>query len=155
MSPATPIIVCGRASQIANKVVEFLKPEFEVIHVILSLASGKTELPLLLNVPNTDSTTIPCESNIGSRNYSEAPFAVVIGGGYDDEAVAELEEACKAELANMTGKATIPWLRVDKTKPAPPPGGPEYGNAVAGRTKECLLRLKEDSEGRNERIVWF
>ncbi|KAK2796914.1 hypothetical protein FQN50_009373 [Emmonsiellopsis sp. PD_5] len=155
MSPATPIIVCGRTSQIANKVIEFLKPEFEVIHVILSLPSAKTELPLLLNLPNASSTAIPCESSIGSRNYSEAPFAVLIGGGYDDQAVAELEEACKADLSNMIGKTTIPWLRVDTTKPAPPPGGPEYGNAVAGRAKECLLGLKEAGGVGNERVIWF
>lgn len=61
---------------------------------------------------------------------------MLLGAGYDDEAVAELREACK------DAGSGISWLRPDTSKPAPPLGS-EYGKALVARMKELMGTLGE------------
>jgi hypothetical protein len=77
--------------------------------------------------PRTDEAAD--ESNIGSKNYAKAPEAILLGGGYMDDDIAQMREASKDVMA-------IPWIRPDLTKAAPPSGTREYGLALVERTKD-------------------
>ncbi|KAL8683512.1 MAG: hypothetical protein Q9186_000552 [Xanthomendoza sp. 1 TL-2023] len=102
------------------------------IHLILSPATGKIQIPILLRgevPPSSDNA----DDNIGTRNYSKAPAAVILGAGYEDAHVVEMREMCKSD-------SRIPWLRPDLSKPAPPLG-PEYGEAIVQRVKSRLGEL--------------
>jgi hypothetical protein len=152
---AIPILLCGRTPMIANAVKAGLLPEYEgtsthifqanaklirstVAHVILTPEQGSTEIPLLLSGKFTPDAA---SENIGSKNYSTLPSAVVLGGGYDDAAVKVLREA----VGQKEGARDVPWLRPDRSV-ATPPLGPEYGKAMVQRTKTCLDKLKKDGK---------
>ena len=78
---------------------------------------------------------------VATKNFSKPPAAVVVGGGYDDVAFESMRKACE-------GSSTIPWLRVDTSKPAPPLG-PEYGNVMVERLRGVLKDVadKMDQDG--------
>jgi hypothetical protein len=115
-----------------------------VIHVILSLEAGKSEIPVILQGRKPPPSGI---ENLGTQNYSRKPAAVVLGGGYDDNDVAELRDACNGEF-------NVPWLRPDLSK-ATPPLGPAYGKAMVERVKSCLKTLAEDGKPEQDGIVLF
>ena len=93
------------------------------------------EIPLLLKgeVPSSPS------DQLGSGNWSGFPKAILFGGGYTDKDIAAVRKA----VAEVEGARKIPWLRVDSTKPAPPPG-PGYGAAIVSRAKEELRKLEAE-----------
>ncbi|KAF2632678.1 hypothetical protein BU25DRAFT_417281 [Macroventuria anomochaeta] len=149
MAAPHPVILCGKTEVIGAVVIESLKPEFEVIHFIQTVSTGKAIIPSLLRgeAPNPSSSTSPI-SSLGTKNYSRPPVAVLLGAAFDDEGVKELMEAAK-------GTKDVPWLRPDTSKPAPPPG-PEYGQAMVKRIKEAVRGLEERGElVGNGGIVWF
>jgi hypothetical protein len=115
-----------------------------VIQFIQSVSTGKQQLPALLRGENPGSS----DSDLGSKNYTRTPVAVLLGAAFDDQGIQELREAAK-------GTKDVPWLRPDTTKPTPPPG-PEYGKAIVARVKETLKGLEErgELEGNGE-VVWF
>ncbi|KAI9850156.1 MAG: hypothetical protein M1838_006043 [Thelocarpon superellum] len=129
---------------IAAKVKAGLEPEYEVIHVILSTAGGVAEIPALLKGETPSSGVV---DNVGSKNYAMAPAAVIIGGGYKDADVAEMQEACK-------GYDQVPWLRLDMSIPTPPLG-PLYGEAMVKRVKICLQGLVADGTVKGEGVYFY
>ena len=80
-------------------------------------------------------------SGLGSKSYSRPPKAVILGGGYDDEAIARLRYA----VTSFQGTIEVPWLKADlkKTEAGPTPGTDEYCNSAASRMKETLRVLQE------------
>ncbi|KAG4418694.1 hypothetical protein IFR04_008139 [Cadophora malorum] len=142
------IVLCGKTPQIATAVKAGLQPECEVIHVILSTSAGVSDLPKLLagqTPPTQDS------DNIGTQNYSQAPQAVVLGGGYDDEAVKTIRKACESV---STGEKGVPWLRPDSSIPVPPLG-PKYGAAMVSRVKTALRELEEEGRAKGDGVYFF
>lgn len=116
-----------------------------MIHVILSLGAGVSQIPALLRgerPPHGD------EENLGSRNYAKPPAAVITGGGYDDAMVREMRDACKRE-----GGAQVPWLRPDMG--ALPPHGPEYGPAMAEKIKACLGEVAREGRMDVDGVYYF
>ncbi|KAK2027448.1 hypothetical protein LX32DRAFT_640926 [Colletotrichum zoysiae] len=144
-SPAMPVVVCGKTEQVGRIVIASLKPEYDVIHFITSPTSGASILPALL-----ESRTPPFHvetSTIGSGNYAAAPRAVILGAAFDDAAATVLQEAvADARARSSAGVRTVPWLRNDPSKPAPPRGGPGYGEAVVSRVREALVRLEDEGK---------
>lgn len=145
----TPIILCGKTSAIATGVIANLRPEYEgtcgtirdmslitVIHLILSLDQGKQVIS-----SNEEAAAL------GTHDYSEKAAAILLGAGYDDDAVKEMRAACGDYLS-------IPWLRPDTSKPAPPLG-PEYGKALVARAKETLAKLKSNGEINQDGIHYY
>lgn len=82
------------------------QPTLTVIHVCLSLESATTDLPTLLRGRGRGlpSTTDGPDPNMGTQNYASPPAAVVLGGGFDEAALAAMREACK-------GVSFVPWLK--------------------------------------------
>lgn len=163
MSSPLPVILCGKTEQIAQGVIATLKPEMEgtlahiwtkvylwailltatVVHLILTPEAGKSQIPLLLK----GEKEVPSDSELGSKNYEQPPVAVLLGAGYDDEAIEQMREAAK-------GTKNVPWLRPDTTKPAPPLG-PEYGKALVARIKETIKELGEQGKMDEDAVVWY
>ncbi|TKW52965.1 hypothetical protein CTA1_3924 [Colletotrichum tanaceti] len=142
--PAIPIVMCGKTEQIGLSVIAGLKPEYEVIHFVTTPASGAVIIPALLasGAPPPHAET----STIGSGNYAAAPRAVILGGAFDDAAVAVLRKAvADAQEGGSADVRRVPWLRQDPDKPAPPLG-PEYGKAMVARVKEALARLEAEGK---------
>jgi hypothetical protein len=106
----------------------------------MSLEDGLRNLPLILS----GSTPANIKSNLGSKNYSAPPRAIILGGGYDDAAIAQLREA----VASSPGAVKIPWLKADpeKMKAGPTPGTEEYCRAAASRMKSTLGSIPESGE---------
>jgi hypothetical protein len=92
-----------------------------VVHFITSTEQGVAEIPPALQGDN-------------------APIAVILGGGYDDEAAAAMRKAVEG-----AGKK-IPWLRPDMTKPGPGQVGPNYAQVVGQRAKDALSSVSPDSD---------
>jgi hypothetical protein len=65
----------------------------KVIHIILSVEQGVKDLPLLLSAPSRTPENV--DENFGSRNYEARPLAVGVGGGFNDEMLEEMRNACK------------------------------------------------------------
>lgn len=87
-----------------------------MITFITSTEQGVAEIPTLLK---------------------EGPVhAIVIGGGYDDEAFTAFKAATEA-----AGCKPVHWLRADKTKPGPKDIGPDYPKIVGGRAKAALKSI--------------
>lgn len=115
-----------------------------VIHMILSPADGKREIPALLrgDAPPTDR-----KNNLGTQNYSKKAAAVILGGAFGDADIAAMREACR-------GDSKAPWLRLDLSKPTPPVG-PEYGKAMVQRVKSCLKQLEIDGKLDGDSIYFY
>lgn len=103
---------------------------------------GKKQIPAIFKgeIPSAD-------SELGSKDYSKKPIAVILGAAFDDEGTKVMMDASK-------GIHPVPWLRPDTTKPAPPLG-PEYGKALVVRIKELLAELENDKKMNEEKVVWF
>lgn len=86
-------------------------------------------------------------SELGSKDYSQKPIAVILGGGYDDEGIKAMMEASK----NIH---PIPWLRPDLSLPTPPLG-PEYGKVMVARVKERLATLEKTGPMNDENVIWY
>ncbi|GAW15147.1 hypothetical protein ANO14919_045560 [Xylariales sp. No.14919] len=140
-----PIILCGKTEQIGRGVIAGLKPEYEVIHFVMSPESGAAQIPAILR--GDPSPPPPSDSALGSGDYSRAPVAVVLGAAFDDAGTELMMRAAQ-------GTRPVPWLRVDRAKPAPPPG-PGYGEAVVARAKALLARLEREGKMREEKVHWF
>lgn len=124
---------------------------YSVIHFIMSVEDGIRNLPLILS----GSTPVNDKSSLGSKNYSALPKAVILGGGYDDEAITLLREA----VTCSPGTVKIPWLKADpeKTMAGPTPGSEEYSRAAASRMKQTLGTLLERGDlesGGDETFYW-
>ncbi|KAF4977323.1 hypothetical protein FZEAL_6146 [Fusarium zealandicum] len=150
-STPIPIILCGKTEVIGRAVVAALKPEIEVIHFVLAGESGPSIIPPLLagQAPPFHAES----SSLGSGDYTKVPRAVLLGGAFDEEATAPLREAVRV----TPNTRSVPWVRLDSTKSAPPVGSPEYAQAVTQRSKDALLRLEKDGklDGSHEGVEWY
>lgn len=105
--------------------------------MILTDEAGTTEIPMILEGKAPPVTDPP---NIGSRDYSKPPVAVLAGRGYDLDTIKKFQEACK-------GKRGIQWLTADQSVPIPAPlGGSEYVDHIAGRMTAKLDELAAKGE---------
>ena len=79
-------------------------------------------------------------SGLGSKDFSRLPKAVILGGGYDDEAIEKLRQA----VIMSEGTVKVPWLKADpkKTEQGPVPGTENYAISAALRVKEALRTLQ-------------
>ncbi|KAJ6010144.1 hypothetical protein N7499_004453 [Penicillium canescens] len=146
-----PIVLCGRLEKVGSIVISELEPDYEVTYFVMSVEDGIRNLPLILS----GSTPVNDKSSLGSKNYSALPKAVILGGGYDDEAITQLREA----VTSSPGTIKIPWLKADpeKTKVGPTPGSEKYCRAAASRMKHILGTILEkgDLKSRDDETFYW
>jgi hypothetical protein len=118
-------------------------PMYAVIQFIMTPESGKEQIPAIFRGEAPASS----DSELGSKDYSQKPVAVILGGGYDDAGTELMMEAAK-------GIHPVPWLRPDLSIPAPPLG-PEYGKALVARIKEKLATMEKEGKLNEEKVVWY
>ncbi|KAK3314303.1 hypothetical protein B0H66DRAFT_630865 [Apodospora peruviana] len=123
-----PVILCGKTEMIGEGVIAGLKPEYDVIHFILTPEAGATQIPAILKGEQSP----PLDSALGTKDYSKPPIAVILGGGYDDAAIEHIMKAAPA-----------------------PPLGPEYGKAMVARVKEVLAKLEKEGKLGEEKLQWY
>ncbi|CAN9209862.1 unnamed protein product [Alternaria alternata] len=145
MSPI-PIVVCGRNPNIAKAVSEGVKPEYDVIHINLSVQEATSSIPLIISSKTPPNSS----SNIGSQNYGTRPAVVALGGGFNDEMFEEIKSSC--------GDEKMVWVRTDITRTGEMPNFNDheaYGKATGARLKKCLDELKVGKEGGKTEGTWF
>lgn len=147
-----PVILCGKTERIGEGVIRELQPEYEVIEFIMTPEAGITNIPLLLS----GSAPASSLSQLGSKNFSRLPGAIILGAGYDDEAAERMRKAVAEAEAVGTKVKKVPWLRPDTSKPAPPLG-PEYGKALVVRIKELMADLQKQGklDGGEDGVYWY
>ncbi|KAI9043193.1 uncharacterized protein KD926_004376 [Aspergillus affinis] len=143
MSDSVPVILCGKTEQIGATVVEAVKPELEVIHFVTTTEAGVVQIPALLRGEKND----PSNSALGSKDYDWGVGAIILGAGYDDQAIQILRDASQ-------GLKPVPWLRPDTSKPAPPLG-PEYGKALVARIKETVKELQAKGKMNEDAVIYY
>ncbi|PYI10293.1 hypothetical protein BO78DRAFT_404402 [Aspergillus sclerotiicarbonarius CBS 121057] len=143
MAEPLPVILCGKTEKIGETVIATLKPEFEVIHFVMTPESGAVQIPALLR----GETDVPFDSELGSKDYSRGIAAIILGGGYEDAGIYLMREAAK-------GIKSVPWLRPDLSKPAPPLG-PEYGKAMVERIKVTVKELQDKGTMSEDAMVYY
>ncbi|KAI1771001.1 hypothetical protein F4818DRAFT_430846 [Hypoxylon cercidicola] len=138
-----PVILCGKTEEIGRGVIAFLKPEYDVIHFVMTPEAGVAQIPAILQGEQAP----PSDSTLGTKDYSKPPIAVILGAAFDDAGTEVMMRAA-------AGIRPVPWLRPDTTKPAPPLG-PEYGKAMVERIKELLAQLREEGKLDEEKVQWY
>ncbi|CAG8972203.1 hypothetical protein HYALB_00007345 [Hymenoscyphus albidus] len=116
-----PVILCGRTTKIATGVIAALKPEID-------------------DPINPQNGTCNHDNELGSKNYTAIPKAVIMGAGYSDTDVDSIRKACRDVQT-----PSIPWLQSDTSLPTPPLG-PEYGRALVVRIKAPMMRMEKDKQ---------
>ncbi|KAK2008312.1 hypothetical protein LZ32DRAFT_609556 [Colletotrichum eremochloae] len=140
---ARPVIVCGGTTAVGEVVIAGLKPEFDVIHFVMSAETGAQQIPEILNGGKSPAS----DSALGSRDYSRPPVAIILGSAFTDTMADTIMRA-------SMGIRALPWLRPDTTKPHPPIG-PEYGRALVVRIKALLAKLEEEGKMEEEKVHWY
>jgi hypothetical protein len=116
---------------------------YSVIHFVKNPETAMTEIPALLR----GDKTVSSQSELGTKNYELGVGAVILGAGYDDQAVKQLREAAGRV-------SSVPWLRPDTTKPTPPLG-PAYGQVLVDRIKEAVKDLQGKGGMDKDAVVWY
>ncbi|KAK0111176.1 hypothetical protein ONS95_001552 [Cadophora gregata] len=137
-SDGMPVVLFGKLPVVTTPMTEALKPEVDVIHLIESVTTARSELPLILSSsskPNKITPTSQTGSNtLRPDSEQRRPVAVIVGGGFTPE---EFEE-----LRGLEGGETVTWLRADNSlvPESEWPPNPVYPGRAAGRVKEVLRR---------------
>ncbi|KAH7032976.1 uncharacterized protein B0I36DRAFT_382939 [Microdochium trichocladiopsis] len=165
-----PVVTCGAHEAVGKAVIAGLKPEYEVILFCQGATALAKELPLLLSSP---ATFTPESSTIGSGNFSSPPRAVIFGGAWGPEDIAQVQGALAAAAAsggggggggaeattigqlldelvilrNDTGIKPAPVTQPDGTVVPVVPGSPEYSEHVTGRVRAALGKLASEGKG--------
>ena len=122
--------------------------------MIFSVEQGIRELPAILRGgspvqrSSQDAEHLPL---MGTQNYDRLPVAIVLGGGYDEDAVNSMREACSSII-------DLPWLQFDRsTVPGQgePQVGPGYGQKVADRVKARLQELAESGKMETDEVYLY
>jgi hypothetical protein len=110
------------------------------------------DLPYVLSNPSAAPPS--SSSNLGSKNYGTRPFAIAVGGGFNDQAFQEIKNACKDV------EQGIVWVRADTSKWSSMPSLSDhdaFGAAMAKRVKSKLneLGLESGEERQRKEGVWL
>lgn len=158
-SKPLPIILAGKAEPVAEKAIADMKPELDGEngkHLAIPQTNVKLDANFLQvvhftfindarrEIPILSRGEIPSPRNPhGTGDWSNPPKAVVFVAVYKDRDI-DMYRKLTLEEAGDNPKL-IPWLRVDKSIPAPPVG-PELVKALTIRAKEALRKLDEEGK---------
>lgn len=156
----TPVVLCGKREEIARRVIESLKPEFEgelsrtygrpsslslllprllVVRYVCTPDACVAEIPTILN----GHTPASPSSILGSGNHSDRPVAIIIGGGYSEDFDMVFDSVERTFAHTGSGVA---WLRTDMGGPEPDTMENSYAIAAAQRMKVLLTKLRDEGK---------
>lgn len=117
-----------------------LSPNCSVVQFVLAGESGSVIVPAVLS--GQSPPPHPDTSTLGTGNHSRTPQAVLLGGAFDDAAIAALRNA----VQDAPEARRVPWIGQDFTIDAPPVTSPEYIKAVVQRSKDKLSQLEREGK---------
>lgn len=135
-----PLVLIGKTTEMGSKVIEALKPEYEVIHFLGSVEAASSELPLLLTGKRPEN---PSFGNLGTQDYSAKPQAIVVGSYFTNAMVDEVREKCGRALS-------VPWMTagVDEEQRdamlEQPPDPETYAPLASKLLKEVMGRVRSE-----------
>ncbi|KAL2826411.1 hypothetical protein BDW59DRAFT_160935 [Aspergillus cavernicola] len=141
-----PVVLFGRSATVGKPVSELLRPEYEVIHFIVTPEEARAELPRLLAGRDPQSAS---PNDVGSHNYSQPPRVAIFGRGYNPDFVQELKKVCGDDV-----RQPVAWVvgEPSKAPTAPPPPG--YGKLVADEVKGVLETWREEGGAEDAFILY-
>ncbi|KAK3320126.1 hypothetical protein B0T19DRAFT_468334 [Cercophora scortea] len=101
MAASIPIASFGNNSQVAQDIRTKLQPEYDVVHICLTLEAALAELPLIFSgALDTDPS-----SKLGSNAETavadrKVPLALIFGGGLPEDQIKAVKEAVLAKAPN-------------------------------------------------------
>ncbi|TFK49648.1 hypothetical protein OE88DRAFT_1736649 [Heliocybe sulcata] len=107
-----PILITGRVNlandpSFAARIVEGLKPKYDVVHFCFSPEAFVEEFPNLMKGESvTPSSALGSNIQRGKSLLPRKPVAVIAGGGLIDEEVAAMQA--------LEGGDQIPWVHMPK-----------------------------------------
>lgn len=104
---------------------------FEVIHFCASVDAACAEIPRLLS--NEEPQPVE-ENEVGTRNYSAPPKAILVGRAYTDDKLQAIRHSCK-------GKAEVSWVVPDEPASKNETIVAGYATRVATNMKNVLNEL--------------
>ncbi|KAF9891681.1 hypothetical protein FE257_003693 [Aspergillus nanangensis] len=125
-----PIVICGKNPQVSSAVIAALHPDYTVAHSIQSPTAGVRDLPGFLR------------PGVGTEEQAATPVAVLIGGGYTDEDMKSMQDACR------DGQPVV-WLKVrpvDRDRSGPLPTFAEWGAEIGRRARDFLNQLRSQEQ---------
>ncbi|GIK06109.1 hypothetical protein Aspvir_001752 [Aspergillus viridinutans] len=141
-----PVVACGRKTAVGKPISQFLLPEYEVIHFMLSYEAAEAELPHLLAGRDPRSQN---PNDVGTHDYSRPPRAVIFGRGFEPEQVEEL----KKKFAGIA-KEPVAWVRGNPADVPVGGPGPDYAQKVGVDMKKVLDKWR-DAGGKDEEILVY
>ena len=160
------MVVCGRTAAIGSAVIAALKPEYEglillqiplsplglnnlVTHFIQIVQDGVSYISSLLQgKPPADTNA---RENIGTHNYSQKAKAIILGGAFNDENIAEMRQACE-------GVNHVPWLRPNMARVKPPASPADqlaYAEMTVKKVKACLAELRQKGDLEKDGLYFY
>ncbi|KAF3915621.1 hypothetical protein ABW21_db0208459 [Orbilia brochopaga] len=144
LNKAIPILMVGKHVEIGKHVKEQLLPDYDVIHVCLSLEDVKTDVPGILR-----GEFVTPASNIGSnkdrpRDAQRLPQLLSVGGGFSAEDFDEMQSSVDLTAGGRLSGDEVPvWLkRNPEAKSALQlPGGqitPEFAKFISDSLRKKL-----------------
>ncbi|KAK6506721.1 hypothetical protein TWF481_005180 [Arthrobotrys musiformis] len=124
---AIPIFTAGRSASVGKAVKERLLPEYDVVHLSLSVESVKRELPRILRGEHV----VP-SSGLGSNidrpaDAQKLPRLLIVGGGFSAEEYEDMKNSIDLTAAGELAGSQVPvWVKrnVGEGTPKGPDGKP-------------------------------
>ncbi|KAK6350498.1 hypothetical protein TWF718_003689 [Orbilia javanica] len=157
---AIPIFTAGKSAQVGKAVKERLLPEYDVVHLSLSIESVKEELPRILRGEHV----VP-SSNLGSNlvrpeNAQRLPKLLIVGGGFSAEEYEDMKNTIDLTANGKLAGDQVPvWVKrnVGEGPPKRPDGSPidiklpsgdfspEFVNVIIANAKAKLDEAARES----------
>ncbi|EFX02786.1 hypothetical protein CMQ_2715 [Grosmannia clavigera kw1407] len=138
MTGAIPIILAGKSELVAEEAIGDMRPELDVVHFTF-INDARREIPILSR------GEIPSPRNPhGTGDWSNPPKVIVFVAAYHDRDINTYRQLT-GDASGENDKKLLPWLRVDRSIPAPPIG-PELVRTLCARAKAKLAELNKEGK---------
>ncbi|RVD81945.1 uncharacterized protein DFL_009791 [Arthrobotrys flagrans] len=141
---AIPIFTAGRSAEVGKAVKERLLPEYDVIHLSLSIESVKEDLPRILHGEHV----VP-SSGLGSNldrpaDAQKLPKLLVVGGGFSAEEYEDMKKSIDLTAGGKLTGGKIPvWVKrnVGEGTPKGPDGKPIDIKLPSGKFSPAFVNI--------------
>ncbi|KAF2719049.1 hypothetical protein K431DRAFT_273459 [Polychaeton citri CBS 116435] len=132
-----PIVLCGENPLVGKAAAQRMLPEVEVIAFISTVEEAKANISALVAGSPPPSLV---DEIVGSKDYSQSPAAVVIGGAFTAETLAEIRQSVQHV------KPGVPWLTREPNSEgrfsSPEKEGEKYGRVAAHAVNTAVMKLE-------------
>ncbi|KAJ6264969.1 hypothetical protein Dda_1123 [Drechslerella dactyloides] len=144
LDKAIPIFAAGRRAEIVREIQKQLLPDYDVIHLSLSVDEVKADLPRILRGEHVNSSCGVGSNKDRPPHAQRLPKFIVVGGGFSADDFDEMERSIDLTAGGqLFGDAVPMWLKRNTEQRGPlelPPEGitPRVVEYILGTMKKRL-----------------